>query len=379
MQGNVVTATLFSIESRSIPHPAGDALLANFTLHQGVEVSPSIVISETGWSLYCLDEQSNKAVFVKTPDGYDLSATPFLRMAQYSGAEKVLTVDWRELEALSAQVPLPENLIFIFNIGRSGTTLVSHMLAQVPDLWSISESDADFVVAINRHIYGPKLTQMLIRTCTRLLCRPPTGKTPNTVAIKHHSQTVYTCRYYFAAFPKAKYVFLYRDGKSWANSFHKMTQSFGLPPLLDQKLKDFCWWMISSASDPKILDDYFDTGAQHFHTEQIFAPGWAHYLQEYVDHLEAGVPFLALRYNEIISDKSGSTLRLLKHCGLPTDRLSEILKTFDADSQEGSGIGQDNKFEGFSPENYQRFVETLAKHPRFNSPDIILADIYTPH
>jgi hypothetical protein len=379
LEGIAVTATLFSIEDRSIPHPAEEAILANFTLGQGVVVSPSIVISEIGWSLYCLDQPSKKAVFVKTPDGYDLTATPFFRMAQYTGAEKILTVDWSELEGLSEQVPLPENLIFIFNIGRSGTTLVSHMLAQIPDMWSLSEPDVDYGIAMHRNTNGPELTKMLIRSCTRLLCRPPTGKCLDTVAIKHYSQTIYTCQHYFAAFPKAKYVFLYRDGKGWANSLHKMTQNFGLPPLLDPKLKDFFWSMTSAASDPKILDDYFDTGAQHFYTEQIFAPGWAFYLQEYVDRLKAGVPFLALRYNEIIADRAGSTITLLEHCGLPIDQLSEILKSFDRDSQEGSGIGQDNKAEGYKPENYQRYIETLAKHPRFNSPDILLPDIYTPH
>jgi Sulfotransferase domain len=371
-------ATLHTIESRSIPHPADEAKLDNFALGQGVETSPSIVISETGWSLYCLDQHAKKAVFVKTPDGYDLTATPFLRMSQYSGAERILTVDWSELEALSAQVALPKNLIFIFNIGRSGTTLVSHLLAQVPDMWSLSEPDVDFVIAANRNTNGPELTQMLVRACTRLLCRPPSGEYLDTVAIKHYSQTIYTCDYYFKAFPKAKYVFLYRDGKSWANSLHKMTQNFGLPELLDAPLKDFFWYMTSAASDPKILDDYFDNSAQHFYTEQIFGPGWALYMQEYIDRLNAGVPFLALRYNEMKLDHLGTTQKLFEHCGIAECHISNAMKAFDQDSQQGSGIGQDNKAEGFKPENYQRFAETLAKHPRLNRPDMILPDIYTP-
>ena len=374
-----MAATLFNIEDRSIPHPAEEAILGNFTLGQGVEASSSVILSETGWSLYCLDQKLRKAVFVKTPDGYDLTAAPFFRMAQYAGAEKILTVDWSELAALSAQVPVPENLIFIFNIGRSGTTLISQMLAQVPGLWSLSEPDVDFVIAANRKTNGPELTQMLVSACTRLLCRPPTGKLHQTVAIKHYSQTIYTCDYYFKAFPNAKYVFLYRDGKSWANSLHKMTQNFGMPELLDPPLKDFFWYMTSAASDPKILEDYFDNSAQHFYTEQIFAPGWALYLQEYLDHLEAGVPFLAIRYNEMKVDHLGTTKKLFNHCGIAENYIANAMKAFDHDSQQGSGIGQDENAQAFKPENYARFLQTLAKHPRFNLPDIILPDIYRPY
>ena len=113
-----------------------------------------------------------------------------------------------------------------------------------------------------------------------------------------------------------------------------------------------------------------------FYPAQVFAAAWALQLEEYMKHFQAGVPFLALRYNELVADKAGSTTALLQHCGLSTDALPEILKSFEQDSQEGSGIGQDNKVEGFKPKDYQCFVDTLANHPHFHSPDVILPDVY---
>jgi Sulfotransferase family len=373
-----MSATLHSIENRSRDVPARRAMLANFELTTGVSISSNMILKEQGWSLYCLDQATKQAVFVKTPADCDLSALPFLRMAQYQCATHVALIAWDDLEGLSTQVPLPQNMILIFNMGRSGTTLVSRMLANVPHVMSLSEPNAQLDITMNRAENGQALTRSLIAACTRLQCRPPYGSVSASVAFKLYSQALFNCADYFANFPNAKYVFLYRDALSWGNSLQKMVMGFGFTELFTEDMKNFSWQMGSAANDPKILDHYFDQNAKSFFGELVHAPVWALHMEEYTKHFEAGVPFLAMRYNEIVADHEAATKTLLKHCGLAANSVHDALHGFDEDSQKGSGIGQDNKAEGFKPENYQRFAETLAKHPRFNRPDMILPDIYTP-
>jgi Sulfotransferase domain len=374
-----MTATHHTILNRQRDLPARRALISNFELSEGVKAPSQTVLKEQGWSLYCLHQETARAVFVKTPEDCDLSSTPFLRMAQYQAATNVLLVPWADLESLAEQVELPEKLILIFNIGRSGTTVVSHMLDKIPCVLSLSEPNVHLDITINRVANGKVRTQNLIAACTKLLCRPPYGPAPTAVVIKFYSQSFFNCAEYFASFPLAKYVYLYREGKSWANSMARMASSYGMPTEQNLEQRNSVWSVVTAASDPKLMEPFYDAAAEKFYPEQLFAAAWALQLEEYLKNLKAGVPFFALRYDEIIAEKVKSTLALLKHCDLPTTSLPEILQSFEQDSQEGSGIGKDNTIDGFKSENYTRFTDTLARHPRFNSPEIVLPDCYHPN
>jgi hypothetical protein len=241
-----MSATLHNITARTKDHPARRALLGDFVLDAGTRVPSDIVVKETGCSLYCLDQATRAAVFVKVPPNCDLAAAPFMRMAQFQHATHVLLVPWNELTELAQCVPLPKNLIFVFNIGRSGTTLVSHMLGHVEGVLSLSEPNAHLDATRSRYINGVALTRELISASTRLLCRQPDGSVPDTLAIKLYSQSLFNCADFHHEFPQAKYVFLYRDATSWANSTFKMAKGYGMADVLDRAARDFTWNIVSA-------------------------------------------------------------------------------------------------------------------------------------
>jgi Sulfotransferase domain len=371
-----MTATLHNITTRLKDHPARRALLVDFTLDDGTQSPANVVLKEKGWSLYCLDQATRVAVFVKVPADCDLAATPFLRMAQFQHATQVLLVEWNALAGLAENIPLPENLIFVFNIGRSGTTLVSHMLGHVNGVLSLSEPNAHLDATAHRHMNGSELTRELIAASTRLLCRQPDGTVPETLAIKLYSQSLFNCADFHHEFPQAKYVFLYRDAVSWANSTFKMARGYGMPEVLDRDARDFIWKIATGANDIGILEASLPPSSDTYYHEDISAASWTLHLDAYVKNLEAGVPFMALRYNEMNSERENATRALLKHCGLPSSETSNALSGFEKDSQDGSGIGKDNKSEGYKPENVERFLRALKRQKRFQSPDRLLPDIY---
>jgi hypothetical protein len=373
---SAMSATLHNITARTKDHPARRALLADFILDQGTKVPADIILKESGWSLYCLDQAARAAVFVKVPIDCNLSATPFMRMAQFQHAANVLLVEWSALAGLAQNCPLPKNLIFVFNIGRSGTTLVSQMLGHVQGVVSLSEPNAHLDITNSRHANDLALTRDLISACTRLLCRQPDGTVPDHLAIKLYSQSLFNCADFHHEFPQAKYVFLYRDAVSWSNSTFKMARGYGMAEVLDRNARDFIWNIASGAHDISILEASLPPSSSTYYHEDISAASWALHLDSYMKNLEAGVPFMALRYNEMNSDRENATSALLQHCGLAQSESSNALLGFEKDSQEGSGIGQDNKIEGYKFENVERFLRALKRQQQFQSPDLLLPDIY---
>ena len=67
---------------------------------------------------------------------------------------------------------------------------------------------------------------------------------------------------------------------------------------------------------------------------------WYHGIWQYLRLLEGGVPFLAIRYNELDADREGVAARLLRHAGLPASAGAAAVGAFASDSQAGTRIGR---------------------------------------
>lgn len=369
-------SSLHGIEDRSRPFELAPGKSENFRLGPGEAVDSARVIDEPGWSLYCLDFSRRNAVFVQLAPQADLADAPFMSLKQFKEASRVALVPFAALDGLSRRVPQPERRIFIFNIGRCGTTLANGMLNKVSGVWSLSEPDAFFDIDMKRREIDAPETRALIAATTRLLFRPPASRPAHTLAIKLRSQNAFQMHAYHAAFPDAKNVFLYRDGESWANSFFKFVQNVFSSAVLDVEARKFNWFMISADTDPAYLRPYMDLEAAEFHVEQEFAVAWALYLEAYEQARAGGMPFLALRYNELDGDRAASAARLLRHCGLPVGAAGAALEAFDEDSQAGTSIDRSHAALNFTPAQRARFRATLGRHPTIKSPDLRLEDMY---
>ena len=114
------------------------------------QVSSGIVVEERGWAPYCLDRAARTALFVDIGPDLDLSRAVFVNLTLFDEARRALVVPFAALEGLARAIPAPSRLIFLFNIGRSGTTLVDAMLNEVAGVWSLSEPDVYFDLAMQR-------------------------------------------------------------------------------------------------------------------------------------------------------------------------------------------------------------------------------------
>lgn len=357
------------------------ASVENFVLGPGKPVSASIGI-ETGWSLYSFDFETQTALFVELPLELDLSQSAFTYMDQCKYAIRLLQVPMADLADLAAQIPEAKKVIFVFNIGRCGSTLACNVLNELPEVWCLSEPDAysrllleDFL-AKSRVIYPRDQAVQLIQQATRLLFRPPPGQDETVFAVKFRSQSLFQADLYYEAFPDASFVFLYRDALNWSDSVYQMVRKFGAPADTPREECGVLWDIFTAASGREKLLKYVDIDTEVAPMEDALSPAWAFAMDTYSAHLNAGVPFMALRYNELNSDRQGSLRSLFAHCGLPPDRAVSFFVAFEKDSQQGTPIARDIVAERLSDAQKAKLTKILTKHPRFGDADMILPDIY---
>jgi Sulfotransferase family len=217
----------------------------------------------------------------------------------------------------------------------------------------------------------------LIRACTRLQFRPPAGSGRDIFAMKFHSQCLFHADLYFEAFPEAAFVFLYRDAITWTKSWYQMTQKYGSTPVLTGPARVEVWNCVTAVESLDHLRPYVDIDADSVLLEDGLVFGWARNMEEYTRFLETGVPFLALRYNELNHDRVASLNQLFDHCGLPVDHVAAGLEAFEQDSQAGDIVSRDVVAEAMSETQVERLRGLLARRQTFNNPDLKLADVYS--
>ncbi|MCX7287721.1 MAG: hypothetical protein NTW20_09220 [Rhodobacterales bacterium] len=361
--------------------PVGWANVDDFDLGPATSVPARLVIDQPGWALYGLDHARNLAVFTDLPAGTDLADSPFAYATQHRLARRVLTLPLEEVEGLADLAPPVPRVILIFSIGRCGSTLLSHALNTVPGVWCLSEPDA-FSTLILQHYNSTRRSSFprdqiirLIRACTRLQFRPPAGRQADVFAMKFRSQALFHADLYHQALPDAACVFLYRDALGWANSVYGMMRQYGSSDSLTGDDRTLCWSIFTAASDPGSLADVIDLAAPEVPVELALGPAWACNMAEYTRHLQAGVPFVALRYNEFNRDREAQLARMLRHCSLPPEHAANALQAFERDSQSGTHLAREVTTERLPRDRLDRLAAVLSCLPDFAAPDLILPDI----
>ena len=363
--------------------PIGWANLDDFDLGPVTPAPARIVIDQPDWTLYGLDQARDLAVFTDLPPGTDLADSPFAYATQHRLARRVLTMSLAELEAVANLAPPLPRVILIFSIGRCGSTLLSHALNTVPGVWCLSEPDA-FSTLIMQHYHSRQRsgfprdqTIRLIQACTRLQFRPPPERQDDVFAIKFRSQALFQADLYHLALPEAACLFLYRDALGWANSVYSMMRQYNFPDTLTGPDRTLAWSIFTAASDPAPLAQIIDLSAPDLPMELALGPAWSCNMAEYTRHLAAGVPFLALRYNEFNRDREASITRMLRHCSLPEGHAAAALRAFEKDSQLGTHLAREVTTERLTSDRLDRLARVMSQLTEFNAPDLILPDIYS--
>lgn len=318
-----VMAQRLALLEKTKPYPLAVAGPADFRCVDVATVDPQVVVTEPGFSLYCIDHDNQQALFTKTD--VDLSKAPFLFQAQYKHATGIVAVSYDELHELAT--PGEPSGVFVYSTGRCGSTLVAGALAERGGLVRLSEPDVLTQLVMLKRRYGDAGLRKLTQSCVRLLSR---GK---PVAIKPRSFVIELAELLHGEFPHFPSIFLYREPQAWGRSTARAFA--GYDPAL--------------TSDPAGVQDRLGSLipllakrrrrlGRLLSAEEVMACQWVSQVEQAIALRHKGMNIFTVSYEELMADPHGVLGAIFQHCGLPAPSgLDEVLAK---DSQEGTTLSR---------------------------------------
>jgi hypothetical protein len=365
------------IQSKS-RYPVVPASIEDFQAVEGETIEARTVLDQPNISLYCLDDASRRALFVETAPGIELSQAPFFYQAQFDHAQHLISVPYSSLAELARSLPdLGANLIILYSVGRSGSTLLSKAFGQLEGALSLSEPDVFCDIALMFEADGSRdqdLREVLFAS-TRLLCKPTPTIEPTYYVIKPRPQAIHHAGLMHALFPQARLVFLYRDAVGFICSFARFRDDLrNTVPELEDNL-DYYQKVVPLIKSYADIIDFADP------VMDFYIIWWLSCLDSYMKLQRHGVPLFALRYEELVGNRQATLSALFDYCGLPESAVGQALRAFDQDSQTSSLLSREKQRQ-LAPEETAdlraRVQALLGRHEEINRPDFIVPGTFAP-
>jgi len=413
-------ADILQIDAKNERSATDMASLGDFRWRPAGAVDARCVVTEPNITLYCLDDEHRRAVFVETPPDLDLRESAFYYQAQFHNARRLLTISYDTLQNLAGQVgDRFQNLILTYSVGRCGSTLLSRALNRVDSVLDLSEPEVYMHITALRPRDGSRDAEMrqLLQSCTRLLYKPTGAQT--TLAIKLRSFSIEIADLLNLVYPKAKILFLYRDAETWSRSQARAFDVFGpqLKELWDKTLeknpeflrrtmpliseyvrrhirrrlraKDYAALVALALAQrvPFVRNrvrtpvQYVEPYMRSFPIAKLMVLQWLSVMHRYLELNARGIPMLAIRYETLVSAPRAALQSLFEYCGLPLDQLPAAEAAFAEDSQRGSNLARDRLAGAdrseLTTEHLSQLREVLLEHPTIQKADFIVPNTIT--
>lgn len=371
-----MSAKVLHIQGKNRTPDSTVVRLQDFDYQEGETIDPFTVIKKSNITLYCLDFQNKRAIFVETPINIDLSQPPFYYLAQYEHAEKLITVPLEDLPLLINRIPRIEQLIMIYSVGRCGSTLLSKVFNQIDTVLSLSEPDvfSQIVGLRNADRSNDEEIVELLKACIYLLTKSTKQKKISYCAIKLRGFAIELGDLIDRAFPDAKSIFLYRNAEDVIKSSIRSFDSFSkLLPTIKENID------LYSKFIPLLKDYAEDIDFTDSRAIDLYTIGWLSKMQSYLSLYEQGIITCAIRYEDLVMQPQDIISSLFQKCDLAISGIVNVLKVFEIDSQGNSNLSRENTRKNKSElldtlEISEKIDKLLKKHSAIKTPDFIVPD-----
>lgn len=355
-----MSATVLEILEKTKPHPFVTAQPDNFAVRAGAQTDSHILLEHPHISLYCLDDSNQQAWFVETPPEVDLSQAPFYYNAQYEHALRLYTVPYPEFHQLAETLPAAQ-VIYVHSIGRCGSTLISKALNAVDGVLSLSEPDIYTQLYFLRYLDGSRDAEYtrLLRSCTRFY-----GKNTPVLALKFRAMCIQMGDLLHNAVPSATHLFLYRHMQTWMRS---IGLEYRPPAERRAPVQEF---PVHRRGMAPLSVPFAAEHGREANFIELAALSWLSMMEQYVALCEQGIPFLALRYEDIQAHPQAVLARVLEYCGLAAN-VEGLDAVLAADSQEGTALSRSTRQQRevfpLDAEEYAQIEAVFASRPHIRS------------
>jgi hypothetical protein len=308
-----------------------------------------------------------------------LSQAPFLYQAQYENTVKLIGVSYETLHELARGISLDDQkLVLVYSVGRTGSTLLGAALNAVEGMVGLSEPDVFTQLVTLREWDGSNDDEIsaLVESCMKVLCKP-TEQTPdpNGWVIKFRSFSIHLADLLNQHFPHTKNIFLYRNAEAWLNS---MLRAFGDA---QEDIGFRIWgqgWL--STLVPSIAR-HVQAGGPLLTMPSMCSMLWLDILEQHTNLRNAGMPSLAIRYEDMKAAPQEVLLKIFAYCGLPASNMDSVYQVLERDAQAGSGLSQEalrHKASGLTESQRADLTRELESHPVIQSPDFTVPGTWIP-
>lgn len=365
------------IEDKVKQFAFGYVALDDFQYREGDAIDARVVLQQPNISLYCLDHDNQRAIFVETPPDYDLFAAPFYFQAQYEAAQSLIAIPYSTLHQLASAIHIdPARIILIYSTGRCGSTLVSRILDQMVDVASFSEPDVftQLVMLRSKGQADDPTIARLLQDCLKVMCAgtQPLGK--QIWAFKFRSYVTNLGDLLYQMVPEARLVFLYREAVPWAVSF---SRAFGFSDeVLASIVQQSERWLIP------FVDAYAAHQTEPIPYHEYLAAMWVGSMQDALAIQRQGAAMFAARYEDLSVAPHAVIMAMLAHCGISAPDPALLDRTLAKDSQAGTSADRAETrrqpartLTDYEIEAFQRTIQ--AYNPSL-APDVILPQTFRP-
>lgn len=379
----ITNARVLNINEKVRHNPTSFVSLRDFDVTPGGTVSLKSIARNPNVSLYALNHFNREAIFVETPPEVDLSERPFLYQAQYDNAIRLYSMSYKSFLKLANMMRQPDKqLILIHSVGRCGSTLLSTVFNNLPDVLSLSEPEAFTEIVKRREPDGSNEEEMaqLLDAVIQVQCRPTNQIVPKTYAIKFRSFSTVMIDLLHRVAPQSNHIFLYRNAEDRARS---IARAFKTVEAENEEM-DAANLRVRSKFVP-LISQYADRATNGTLSKVEFSMlAWLSGMQKYVELHEAGIPMCAVRYEDMIAEPEKIVRSLFEYCDLPTtpERIALGVKAFERDAQQGSSLARKNLKQDeqnqLTEEHLQEIHQLLAEHTAIHTADFIVPGTIQP-
>lgn len=326
-----VRATRHEIVARQKEIDGAYSRFADFsTRHIGDVDFEAIPRSEL--MLYCLDEDRRQAGFVRRPGGFAVNGQALVYHHVYGHATELISLPYEQFVELE---PTPATKTIALGMGRSGTTLVVRLLAQLPGVVALHEPDG-FDALIPRQNRLDDETLALARAIVNAL----SWGTEHLFVVPRDAWG--TFRLLSAAMPDAAFAFSYREGTAHARSVARMYSedpaSTDYLGRLRRRASRLHTMFPEFVTDPVPVESISGLG-------DLLALRWLQPLVCCLDALERKIPVCSFRLEELEQHKNGAVAQLLEVMDRPDPGpavWARIRAEFDQDAQRGTFMSRES-------------------------------------
>lgn len=337
MINNLEQAYTLFIDAKVKANPFTIVSITDFETRQGQPVDPNIVLNQPNISLYCLDHENRRAIFVETEQDDDIFNAPFYFIAQYEAAQRLIAIPYETLHAVTSQAKIDSKQIILFySTGRCGSTLFSHVLNLNPSVVSFAEPDifSQLVMLRTSSQASDKEISSLLFDSVITLSANAKQQGFKYFIFKFRSYVLSVSDLLYQSFPEAKLLFMYRNALTWARSF---SRAFGATDAeLEINLaKHGFRYMIPS------VNRHLEAHNNSISWIEYVAHMWTSTMSDANWLIDQGADIARASFEDLKQSPHEVIEFLLNHCGLEFPDKNKLSVVLARDSQKGTQGAQD--------------------------------------